>query len=275
MSELANQSSSTSPFSEEAAAPSATASAEATAAGAASLDVETLNALFERETPENIVRWAVAEFGQSLIMTSSFGAESALLLHMASRVLPNIRVVMVNTGYLFPETHMFMEQLRYRLNLNVWIYRTANDPIKYLRDAGEDDPIWRNDIDRCCASNKTEPLARAMKELAPKGWLRGIRRDQAKTRAARQFVEWSRRDNCWAISPLLNMNSKSIFAYMKQHDLPYHPLYEKGYVSVGCNPLSCTRPITPGEDVRSGRWAGADKIECGINVTDSLDSSKL
>ena len=114
-----------------------------------------------------------------------------------------------------------------------------------------------------------------MKQLKPKAWLRGIRRDQAASRRNRAFVEWSRRDNCWAISPLLNMNAKQIFAYMKQHDLPYHPMYEKGYASIGCNPQSCTRPIGLGEDSRSGRWAGKEKIECGINLTDSLDSAGL
>jgi phosphoadenosine phosphosulfate reductase len=265
----------TDPFAGAETAPSTSATSEATSAGDLPLDVESLNSAFEAVEPTKIVDWAAATFGDELIMTSSFGAESALLLHMATRALPGIRIVMVDTGYLFPETHLFMEQLRQRLNLNVWIYRTANDPIHYLRTAGEENPNWRNDVDRCCAANKNEPLSRAMKQIKPKAWLRGIRRDQAQTRKHRSFIEWSRRDNCWAISPLLNMTSKSIFAYMKQHDLPYHPLYEKGYPSIGCNPISCTRPIAAGDDPRSGRWTGKGKIECGINVTDSLDSSAL
>jgi phosphoadenosine phosphosulfate reductase len=265
----------TDPFASAQPAPSAHATVEAEIAGDIPLDVQSLNGMFESIEPQKIVDWAAATFGESLIMTSSFGAESALLLHMATRAMPAIRIVMVDTGYLFPETHLFMEQLRQRLNLNVWIYRTANDPIQYLASAGEENPTWRKDVDACCRMNKTEPLSRAMKQLQPKAWLRGIRRDQAVTRRNRAFIEWSRRDNCWAISPLLNMNARQIYTYMKQHDLPYHPMYEKGYASIGCNPLSCTRAIGNGEDTRSGRWSGKDKTECGINLTDSLDSASL
>jgi phosphoadenosine phosphosulfate reductase len=244
-------------------------------AGAEDLDLATMNQLFERQSPVDIVKWSVAQFGPDLVMTSSFGAESALLIHMAIQELPDIRIIMVNTGYLFPETHAFMEQLRHRFNLNVWSYRTRNDPIAWLRQAGEDNPTWRKDVDACCAANKNEPMERAMRELQPKAWLRGIRRNQAETRKAASFVEWSNRYRCHAVSPLLNWTSKDIYGYMKQHDLPYHPLYEKGYASIGCNPLSCTRPIQIGEDPRSGRWSGTGKLECGINVENSLDSANL
>src|SRR3954468_1430821 len=246
-----------------------------TATAADELDLATFNQLFERQSPVDIVKWSVAQFGPDLVMTSSFGAESALLIHMAVQELPDIRIIMVDTGYLFPETHAFMEQLRHRFNLNVWSYRTRNDPIAWLHQAGEENPTWRKDVDACCAANKNEPMERAMRELQPKAWLRGIRRNQAETRKAAGFVEWSNRYRCYAVSPLLNWTSKDIYGYMKQHDLPYHPLYEKGYASIGCNPLSCTRPIQIGEDPRSGRWSGTGKLECGINVENSLDSANL
>jgi phosphoadenosine phosphosulfate reductase len=195
---------------------------------------------------------------------------------MATRLLPDIRIIFVDTGYLFPETHTFMEALRLRFNLNVWTYRTKNDPIQYLHHAGEENPTWRKDVEACCAANKNEPFERAMRDLAPKAWLRGVRRQQATTRKSMQFIEWSNRYNCYAVSPLLNMTTKDIYAYMKRHDLPYHPLYEKGYASVGCNPLSCTAAVLPGEDPRSGRWAGQAKVECGINMSNtSLDSASL
>src|SRR3954466_11286730 len=239
------------------------------------LDVATFNQLFERQSPLDIVKWSVAHFGPDLVMTSSFGAESALLIHMAVQELPDIRIVMVDTGYLFPETHAFMEKLRQRFNLNVWSYRTRNDPIAWLHQAGEENPTWRKDVDPGRAANKNEPMERAMAELQPKAWLRGIRRNQAETRKAAGFIEWSNRYTCYSVSPLLNWSSKDIFGYMKQHDLPYHPLYEKGYASIGCNPLSCTRPIQIGEDPRSGRWSGTGKLECGINVENSLDSANL
>lgn len=240
------------------------------------IDLDAINPMFETSDPAKIVEWASAQFSSDLLMSSSFGAESAVLLHMATRVRPNIRIIFVNTGYLFPETHRFMEELRVRFDLNVWNYRTRNDPIAYLRAAGEENPAWRKDVDACCAANKNEPFERAMKELTPKAWLRGIRRNQSSLRKDKKFVEWSPRYNCHAISPLLNWGAREMHAYLKAHDLPYHPLWEKGYASIGCNPLSCTRPVGEGEDARAGRWTGQDKIECGINITkNSLDSANL
>jgi phosphoadenosine phosphosulfate reductase len=238
------------------------------------LDLPEVNAMFERATPQKIVEWAFAQWGDDVVMTSSFGAESALTIHMAIQHKPDIKIIMIDTGYLFPETWRHMEDLRRRFNLNVWVYRTKNDPIAWLKEHGEGEPTWRNDTNRCCAANKNEPMARAMKELSPKALLRGIRRDQSETRNSAQFVAWDVKHKCYAVSPLLNWSTKEIYQYMKQHDLPYHPLYEKGYASIGCNPLSCTRPIQPGEDARAGRWAGSGKVECGINLG-SLDSSQL
>ncbi len=239
-----------------------------------SLDLDTLNPLFERQSPPQIVEWACAQFGSELVMSSSFGAESALLVHMVTRHLPDVRIMMVDTGYLFPETFAFMEQLRRRFDLNVWVYRTRQDPIAWLHHAGEENPTWRKDVGACCGVNKNEPFERAMKDLQPKAWIRGIRRNQADTRKNRGIIEWSKRYDCHAISPLLNWSSKDIFNYMKENDLPYHPLYQQGYASIGCNPLSCTRPVQIGEDPRSGRWADKPKTECGINL-DSLDSAGL
>jgi len=239
------------------------------------LDLAALNQMFESSEPRKVVQWAVAQFGDAAVMSSSFGAESAVLLHLATRIKPHIRVIFVNTGYLFPETHAFMEQLRHRLDLNVWIYRTRNDPMAWLQDHGETDRTQRQDVHACCAANKNEPFQRAMTELAPKAWLRGIRRAQAETRKQANFVEWSKRYKCYAVSPLLKLSSKDIYQYLQQHDLPYHPLWEKGYASIGCNPITCTRPVGEGEDARSGRWAGQGKLECGINLTDSQDSAQL
>ena len=230
------------------------------------LDINATNAVLETYAPAKVVSWAANHFGRDLLMSSSFGAESALLIHMAIQHIPDIRIVMIDTGYLFPETHTFMEQLRHRFDLNVWVYRTQNDPIRFLADVGETDPTTRADIDRCCAANKNEPFERAMRQLKPKAWLRGIRRHQADTRKHRQIVEWSDRYDCYAISPLLNWTRRDIHQYMKQHDLPYHPLFDKGYASIGCNPLSCTRPVQIGEDSRAGRWAGTAKSECGLHL---------
>jgi phosphoadenosine phosphosulfate reductase len=247
------------------------------------LDLAELNEQFELAEPQKIVAWAAGrfdsahggQFDDALVMSSSFGADSAVMLHMATQMAPRIKIIFVDTGYIFPQTHQFMEELRRRLDLNVWVYRTRNDPIEYLHRAGEENPAWRKDIDACCAANKNEPFERAMRDLAPRAWLRGIRRDQTKIRKDQRFIEWSDRYQCYAISPLLKSTSREIHGYLKKHDLPYHPLVEKGYSSIGCNPLSCTRAISADEDPRSGRWAGQNKVECGINLTNSLDSANL
>lgn len=236
------------------------------------LDLPALNAGFEKQSASQIIAWAVERFGSDLVMTSSFGDQAAVLIHLATRLKSDLKVIFVDTGYLFPETHQFMEQLRRRLDLNVWTYRTRHDPITYLHQTAEDNPTWRKDIAACCRANKNEPMERAMHELKPKAWLRGIRRSQAQTRQSASFVEWSPRYGCHAISPLLNWSSRDVWMYMKEHDLPHHPLVDKGYLSIGCNPLSCTRPVQAGEDPRSGRWSGSSKTECGIN---SLDSAGL
>ena len=237
-------------------------------------DIVAVSELLEKSHPLDVVKWARAEYGDEIVMSSSFGADSAVLLHMATQVLPGIKVIMIDTGYLFPETWQFMEELRRRLSLNVWVYRTRHDPIAYLREASEPNPQFRQDIAACCAANKNEPFDRAMAELKPKAWLRGIRRQQSESRAARPFVEFSPRYKCYAISPLLNWGGREIHQYLKAHELPYHPLRDKGYLSIGCNPLSCTRAITAGEDERSGRWSQSGKLECGINLN-SLDSAQL
>ena len=236
------------------------------------LNLEDTNAVLDTYDPPGIVEWAAREFGDGLVMSSSFGAESAVLIHLASQVSPRIKIIMVDTGYLFSQTHQFMESLRKRFDLNVWVYRTKNDPIRYLEIAGETDPRLRADVERCCRVNKNEPFDRAIKELSPAAWLRGIRRAQAETRSERKIVEWSKRNNCYAISPLLPWDDRQIHDYMKQHDLPYHPLYESGYKSIGCNPLSCTRAVQPGEDPRAGRWSGTGKVECGLHLEVSSGS---
>lgn len=238
------------------------------------LDLSEINTMFEKAPPQKIVEWAIAQWGNDAVMTSSFGAESALMIHLAIQHKPDIKIIMVDTGYLFPETWQHMETLRSRFDLNVWVYRTKNDPIEYLRAAGEDDPAIRKNDKACCAVNKDEPMERAMAELKPKGWIRGIRRDQADTRKSARFIEWAARFNLYAASPLLNWSGKEIYQYMKANDLPYHPLYEKGYLSIGCNPLSCTQAVLAGDDPRAGRWAGKAKVECGIHMG-SLDSSQL
>jgi phosphoadenosine phosphosulfate reductase len=145
-------------------------------------------------------------------------------------------------------------------------YHTHNDPVTWLTINGEPDPKVRKDVDACCAANKNSVMDRAMKELSPAAWIRGVRADQSEARAKMKILQWNLRNNCWAISPILRWTAEDIHAYMLANDLEYHPMTERGYWSIGCNPETCTRPVAPGEDPRMGRWAGTDKKECGINL---------
>ncbi len=145
------------------------------------LDLDVLNPAFEKMDAVKIIDWSYRQFGDDLVMTSSFGDQAVALIHLATQIKPDIRIIFVDTGYLFPETHLYMEQVRQRFSLNVWTYRTKNDPIQYLKDVGENDPTHRKDRDACCAANKNEPIERAFKTIGAKAYLRGIRRQQAKT----------------------------------------------------------------------------------------------
>lgn len=232
----------------------------------AAADAEALNARFETAHPSEIVRWAAGLFSNRLVMTSSFGADSMCTIHLATQVMPEIKIIVVNTGYLFPETLAFMEEMRTRYKLNVAEYHTRNDPIVWLTVNGENDPRMRNNRDACCAANKDAVMDRAMADLQPAAYLRGVRGSQTAQRGKMKFIEWMSRYHCWAISPILRWTSRDVYYYMKEHGLEHHPLVEKGYVSIGCNPLTCTRAVGAGEDERAGRWAGSDKKECGINL---------
>lgn len=232
----------------------------------ARFDVEKINADFQDPDPAALIHWAVKQFSSKLIMTSSFGVESMCLIHLAITVRPEIPIVLVNTGYLFPQTLAFMEAMRLRFHLNVREYHSRNDPIVWLMVNGEPDSRVRRNVEACCAANKNEVFDRAMRELAPAAWLRGVRSHQSDHRAAMTPVQWNKRVNCWAISPLLGWNNRDIHQYMKKYELPYHPLWEQGYNSIGCNPETCTRPVGTDQDQRSGRWAGLEKKECGIHL---------
>jgi len=240
-------------------------------------EADDLNARFENAHPSEIIQWAANRFAASagggvqqdkggLVMTSSFGADSMCTIHLATQLLPGIKIIVINTGYLFPETLAFMEEMRSRYHLNVREYHTRNDPVVWLSINGEPDPRVRNNRDACCAANKDSVSDRAMADLAPAAFLRGVRASQTSQRSQMKIIEWMDRYKAWAISPILRWSSKDVYFYMKEHSLPHHPLVDQGYLSIGCNPLTCTRPISAGEDERAGRWSGSDKKECGINL---------
>ena len=192
-------------------------------------------------------------------LSSSFGAESAVLLHMAAGIDPDVPVVFLDTGKLFPETHAYFEDLVVRLGLTD--VRVRRPSLPELRGADPDGTLHQRDHDACCHLRKTAPLARAMKGFD--AWISGRKRYQADSRTAVPVFEAE--DGRIKVNPLASFTSVDVAAYMKAHDLPTHPLVAEGYLSIGCAP--CTTPVKPGEDSRAGRWRGSDKTECGIHFT--------
>lgn len=232
------------------------------------LDLEKLNQEFEKKKPEEIIAWAVGEFSPRLAMASSFGPESGVLLHLVSQIHPQVTVLFLETGYHFSETLEYKELLIHEFGLKNVIDLKA-DPQKKAEVVKQYEGVpYEKNPDFCCQINKVEPLDQALKEYD--AWMSGIRRNQTDFRKSIRIVEEYRRADLertrplYKISPLANFTSREMWWYLKEHKIPIHPLYEKGYLSIGCWP--CTRPVQAGDDERSGRWAGKAKTECGIHT---------
>lgn len=225
------------------------------------IELEKLNSEFESKRPQEIVAWAIQEFAPRLCMSSSFGPESGVLLHMVSRIDPATPVLFLETGYHFPETLEYKQQLINLFNLKNVIELHA-DPAKREQLVTEHAGIpYEKDPDRCCHINKVEPLEKALSDY--EAWLSGIRRHQTDFRKSIRIIE-EYEGELYKINPLCNFTSRDAWWYLKEHRIPQHPLFEKGYLSIGCWP--CTRPVQAGDDERSGRWAGKAKKECGIHI---------
>ena len=231
------------------------------------LDLEKLNADFSSRTPQDILRWAIGEFFPAIAVSSSFGHGSAALLHMVSRINPAAKVIFVDSGYHFPETLAYRDQLQKLLGLNVVVYRAAMSRETFIEKYT--DHLYSTQPNLCCEINKVEPMRRALVGL--RAWISGIRRGQTEERGEAQWVEHYE-GGLYKVNPLLSWNSKDVWEYIKAHKLPVHPLFEKGFKSIGCWP--CTRPVAPGEDERAGRWAEWDKRECGIHTFLKKDEPK-
>ncbi|MFZ5608566.1 MAG: phosphoadenylyl-sulfate reductase [Pseudomonadota bacterium] len=221
--------------------------------------VDALNARYAGQGAQAVLRGLlIEEFPGAVTLVSSFGAESAVLLHMAARIDRAIDVVFVNTGKLFGETLRYKADLVARLGLlNV---RTIM-PKPALLDAN--DPkgdLWARNADRCCYVRKVEPLARALKDVNV--WISGRKGFHGGARSGLPLFELV--DGRIKVNPLTDWTRQELEAYFTAHGLPRHPLEADGYPSVGCMP--CTSPVKAGEGARAGRWRGLDKSECGIHI---------
>jgi phosphoadenosine phosphosulfate reductase len=199
----------------------------------------------EAASAEEVLAYAVQRFHPRLTMACSFQKEESVLVHMLTRLEPAARVFTIDTGVLFPETLETWKRFEDRFGVAVEVI-----------DARSPDEPWT--AVRCCGEAKIDALERGLAGV--EAWITGIRREQAPTRAAAEKLQRDERRGIWKVNPIADWTEKELWRYIHQHDLPYHPLHDRGYSSIGCAP--CTQP----GDGREGRWSGTDKTECGLHV---------
>jgi phosphoadenosine phosphosulfate reductase len=219
-----------------------------------------VNALLETKTAKERIEWAVEHLESELVLSSSFGIQAAVCLHLVTQVKPDTPIILTDTGYLFPETYQFIDKLTEQLNLNLKIYSakqgTAWQEARYgkLWDQGVEGLTQYNTI------NKVEPMKRALEELGAKTWLSGLRREQSSTRGALPVL--SIQNGCFKFLPIIDWTNKDVFYYLKENGLEYHPLWDQGYVSVG--DVQTSRPLEAGMSEEDTRFFGL-KRECGLH----------
>jgi phosphoadenosine phosphosulfate reductase len=222
--------------------------------------LDEINSDLERRSAEERVRWALAHLPGGHALSSSFGAQAAVSLHLVTRFLPSIPVVLIDTGYLFPQTYRFIDDLVEKLDLNLKVFQSRVSPAWLEARHGR---LWEQGvagIERYNELRKTEPMQRALLELKVNTWFAGLRRDQAQSRQRIRPLEW--RDGRWKMHPIFDWSDRMIFDYLREQALPYHPLWHEGYVSIG--DWHTTRTLAEAGDPEATRFFGL-KRECGLH----------
>ncbi|HEY6400713.1 MAG TPA: phosphoadenylyl-sulfate reductase [Blastocatellia bacterium] len=223
-------------------------------------EIKQLSRRFEAAGIEEILEWAAERFSPRLVMTSNFGAEGVVVIDHLARVAPRTPIIYLETGFQFAETDQLKERLRARYGMNI-VRRRARLTVEE-QDRIHGERLYEREPDLCCRIRKVEPLAEALKGY--NAWVAALRRDQSPTRANIGVVEWNARHGLIKINPLAAWTRQQVWDYIVSHELPYNPLYDDGYASIGCVP--CTRRVAAGAHERSGRWDGEKKLECGIHL---------
>lgn len=226
-------------------------------------DLETLEGINRRLASQDAqarVRWGLEHFGEQIVLSSSFGAQAAVMLHLVTREQPDIPVILVDTGYLFPETYRFVDELSSRLKLNLHVYRPALSPHWQEARYGK---LWEQGlegIERYNRMNKVEPMQRALAELGAQAWFAGLRRQQSASRANLDVV--ASQNGRLKIHPIIEWSDRDVHRYLTRHELPYHPLWHEGYLSIG--DVHTTRSVHEIDDPSQMRFFGL-KRECGLH----------
>lgn len=225
------------------------------------LDLDAVNAELAGADATAIVEWSVRQFGERIVVSSSFGAQAAVMLHIASRVAPRIPVVLIDTGYLFPETYRYAAELEKLLGLRIEVFSPA---ITAARQEALFGKLWEQGdegVEEYLRINKVEPMQRALRELGATAWIAGLRAGQTEHRRNLRHVE--KQDGRYKVHPILRWTDEDVQRYGDEHDLPPHPLVAQGYRSIG--DWHSTLPTAPDQDPRDGRILGKKK-ECGLHL---------
>jgi phosphoadenosine phosphosulfate reductase len=225
-------------------------------------NLERTQKLSESWSAPEVLSWAFKTFGTQVEMASGFGVEGMALIDMATRIQPDLRVFTIDTDFLFPETYHLMERVERRYGIKIVRLRPRLTPSEQEQVYGP--ALWSRNPDQCCALRKVEPLKERLAGL--RAWITAIRREQTSARANARKVEWDEKFHLIKVNPIADWSSDDVWEYVRAHDVPYNTLHDFNYPSIGCT--HCTRPVRSGDDPRSGRWAGLEKTECGLHLSD-------
>ena len=223
-------------------------------------ELDRLNGELEDASPQDVLRWAVARFFPKLTMATAFGPEGNCILHMLAEIEPRVRVFNLETGYQFKQTLELRERIKDRYGIEVEYVRPELTVAEYEKKHGQ--PLYYKDPDQCCFDRKVLPLRKAV--LGYDAWMSAIRKDQTADRGQAKLVAWDEKFSLVKVSPLLSWTKSDVWKFILDNDVPYNPLHDLGYPSIGCEP--CTEPVGEGQDERAGRWKGQAKKECGLHV---------
>lgn len=218
--------------------------------------------LLEEAAAEEILTWAVKIFFPQLTMATAFGPEGCVILSILAKIEPRVRVFNLDTGYQFQETLELRDRIAKELGIEVELAKPETSVEEYERMHGG--PLYKTNPDRCCFDRKIQVLRREV--VGYRAWISGIRRDQSPHRANAPVVGWDKKFGLVKINPLVNWKKGQVWQRILDENIPYNPLHDQGYPSIGCWP--CTRPVLLGEDERAGRWSGTAKTECGLHLSD-------
>jgi phosphoadenosine phosphosulfate reductase len=221
-----------------------------------------ISATLEGASAQIILRWTVEKYFPKLTMATAFGAEGCCIIHMLAEIEPRVRIFNLDTGYQFPETLELRNRIADRYGIFVEYVGAETTVEQY--EAQHGGPLYVLQPDQCCHDRKIVPLKRAV--VGYDAWISAIRRDQTAHRKAAGIVEWDKKFNLVKVNPLANWTKQDVWRFITDHNVPYNPLHDRGYPSIGCWP--CTRAVAEGDDDRAGRWSGSAKKECGLHLKD-------